>query len=156
MNIVECIASIVKAIVNACTPDTDLIKNQKYCAQMRKKERKRRLRYQYKALFAKVTPQELQIIQLLCKHKNHWIVIPPQSIHLDETILHNNIEETLYQQYPRENTEVMRWNRVANRINPCIFSQVQKAFRKYGAKRVKGLPPFTQYEWYTPEEGKDV
>ena len=153
MNIVECIASIVKAIVNACTPDTDLIKNQKYNDKQNKQYQKRRRKMQYQELFTTLAPEELQIIQLLCENNNRWIFVSRNYLSWHSKILHNNVEEDIYQTYTFYDEEYCQAYR-ATRINPCLFPKMQKALRKHGLKRLQGLPPFKHYQWYneTKEE----
>lgn len=155
MNIVECIASVAKAIVNACTPDTDLIKNQKYNDKLNKRYRKHRRKMQYQELFATLAPEELQIIQLLCENNNRWILVERNDLSWHPKMLHNNAEEDIYQTYTFYHKEHYQVSH-ATRINPCLFLKMQKALQKHGLKRLQALPPFTRYEWYTPEAETDV
>lgn len=160
MNIVECITSIVKAIVNACTPDTPEIKNQKYYDKNHKKYRKQLLKTQYKELFADAPTHELQIIELLCQNNNHLMRIPRDSINLQRKMLHHGIQEDVYQVHHIIYQDENSWNGVSCidviRINTSIFSKLQHEFKKYGTKRIQGLPPFKHHQWYTPEEETDV
>ena len=155
MNIFECIASIGKAIVHAFTPNTDLIKNQKYNDKRNKQYRKRRIKMQYQELFATLAPEELQIIQLLCENNNRWIFVARNYLSWHSKMLHNDAEEDIYQTYTFYDEEYCQAY-PATRINPCLFPKMQKALKKHGLKRLQALPPFTRYEWYTPEEEADV